>query len=188
MPRRGNRFTAMLGQFLFRAMGWRIEGEFPNQSKLIVAVAPHTSNTDFFLAMAIVLGLGLHASYFAKRSLFKFPLGPLMVALGGIPVDRNSSQGLVGQMVEQFEKNPKLVLGVTPEGTRGNVRKWKRGLALIAQAADVPILPVILDFKSKVVRFEQMITEISDVDQVITTMQELAQSGAPKLVENHTRG
>ncbi len=187
LPRRGNRFTAMLGQFLLRAMGWRIEGEFPNQSKLIVAVAPHTSNTDFFLAMAIVSGLGLHASYFAKKSLFKFPLGSLMVALGGIPVDRNSSQGLVGQMVEQFEKNPKLVLGITPEGTRGKVREWKRGFALIAQAAGVPILPAILDFKSKVVRFEQMITEVSDVDQVIATMQALAQSGAPKLVENHTQ-
>ncbi|MCZ6619719.1 MAG: 1-acyl-sn-glycerol-3-phosphate acyltransferase, partial [Gammaproteobacteria bacterium] len=104
LPARGNRFTTMLGRNVFRAMGWRIEGEFPNRAQLIVAVAPHTSNWDFLLAMAIVSGLGLHASYFAKKSLFKLPLGPLMVALGGIPVDRNSSQGLVAQMVEQFEK------------------------------------------------------------------------------------
>ncbi len=177
LPTRGNRFTTLAGRFLFRMMGWRIEGEFPNRSQLIVAVAPHTSNRDFFLAMAIVSGLGLHASYFAKQSLFKFPLGPLMLAMGGIPVDRNSSQGLVGQMVEHFEKTEKLVLGITPEGTRGKVGEWKRGFALIAQAANVPILPAILDVKSKVVRFEKMITEVSDVDQVMTTMQELAKFG-----------
>ena len=174
LPTRGNRFTALAGRALFRAMGWRIEGEFPNQSQLIVAVAPHTSNTDFLLAMAIVSGLGLHASYFAKQSLFRFPLGSVMVALGGIPVDRNSPQGLVGQMVEQFEKTPKLVLGITPEGSRGKVGQWKRGFALIAQAANVPILPAILDLKAKVVRFEKLITEVDDVDQVIKTMQELA--------------
>ncbi|MCZ6856142.1 MAG: 1-acyl-sn-glycerol-3-phosphate acyltransferase [Gammaproteobacteria bacterium] len=179
LPTRGNRFTAFVGRLLFRVMGWRIEGEFPNQSKLIVAVAPHTSNTDFFLAMAIVSGLGLHASYFAKQSLFKFPLRPLMVALGGIPVDRSSSQGLIGQMVEHFEKTEKLVLGITPEGTRGKVGEWKRGFALIAQAANVPILPAILDVESKVVRFEKLITEVSDVDQVISTMQELAKAGSP---------
>ena len=163
-----------------RFMGWRIKGEFPDQSKLIVAVAPHSSNIDFILAMAIVSGLGLHASYFAKRSLFKFPLGPVMVAFGGIPVDRNTSQGLVGQMAEQFEKTPKLVLGVTPEGTRDGAKEWKRGFALIAQAANVPILPAILNYKSKVVSFEPMITDVGDVDEVMAVMQRLAKSGSPK--------
>ena len=81
-----------------------------------------------------------------------------------------------------------VVIGITPDGTRGKVREWKRGFALIAQATGVPILPAILDFKSKVVRFEQVITDVSDVDQVIATMQALAQSGAPKLVQNYPRG
>lgn len=181
VPTGGNRLTVMLGRSLLKAMGWRIEGEFPNQSKMIVAVAPHTSAMDFVLSVAVILGLGLRASFLAKQSLFKFPLGPLMYAMGGIPVERNSPRGLVGQMAEQFDNNPRLVLGITPEGTRKKVREWKRGFALIAQAADVPILPTILDYKSRVVRFEKLITDVSDVDAVVSAVQASAKVATPKI-------
>ena len=184
MPVGGNRFTIMLGRSMFWSMGWQIKGEFPNRSKMIVAVAPHTSNMDFVLAIAIILGLGLRASFLVKHSLFKFPLGPIMTALGGIPVDRTSPQDLVSQMVEQFDKNPKLVLGITPAGTRSRVNEWKRGFARIAQAANVPILPAILDFQSKVVHFEELIADVRDVDHVMAVMQKLTKTGVPKHPRN----
>jgi len=180
VPLGGNRFTMALGRFVFSTMGWHIEGEFPDQSKLIVAVAPHTSNVDWILSIAVIWGLGLKASYLVKHSLFRFPLGPIVSALGGIPVDRRSAQGLVGQMVGEFESRSQLVLGVTPEGTRGNVREWKRGFALMAQATNVPIVPAILDYKTRTVRFHTLITDVADTDRTLIAVQLAAASGAPR--------
>lgn len=174
LPRKGNRCSMMLGRSVFRLMGWRIEGEFPDRAKMIVAVAPHSSNVDFVLAMAVVLGLGLRASFLAKRSLFNGPLSRLMYAFGGVPVDRDASQGLVGQLVREFAERTHLVLGITPEGTRRHVQEWKRGFALIAQAAEVPVLPATINYRSKIVRFEPLITDVSDVEQTMSVVKRAA--------------
>ena len=180
LPKRGNRITALMGRGLFRGLGWKLSGEFPNHPKMIVAVAPHTSNIDFLLAAGVFLGHGLHVSYLAKQSLFKFPLGFLMSGLGGIPVDQESSQGLVDQLATRFNNTSKLVLGITPEGTRGKVSEWKKGFALIAQAANVPILPAIADYKTKVVRLEKLITNVQDTDHVLRTMKSFADTATPR--------
>jgi 1-acyl-sn-glycerol-3-phosphate acyltransferase len=44
-----------------------------------------------------------------KHSLFWFPLGKLLTALGGIPVNRNSAQGMVGDLAEQFVYMSKIL-------------------------------------------------------------------------------
>ncbi len=180
LPQRGNRITGMLGRGLFKGLGWKLSGEFPNHPKMIVALAPHTSNIDFLLAAGVFLGHGLQVSYLAKQSLFRFPLGVLMSALGGIPVDQKSAQGLVEQMATRFNNTSKLVLGITPEGTRGKVEEWKRGFALIAQAANVPILPAIADYKTKVVRLEKLITNVQDTEYVLRTMKSFAEAATPR--------
>ncbi len=180
VPTGGNRLTAWLGRSMLRVGGWRIDGEFPNRSKLIIAVAPHSSNIDFVLTIAVIWGLGLKAEYLAKESLFRFPLGLLMRAFGGIPVERDSPHGLVGQMVEQFNERSSLVLGITPEGTRRSASGWKRGFALIAQGANVPVLPAILNYRTRIIRFGDLITEVGNVDDTMLVMQQAAATGAPR--------
>jgi len=180
LPTKGNIFTSTLGRWVLKLMGWKFSGEVPNRSQLVIAVAPHSSNLDFIVAIAAVLSLRLKVSYLAKHTLFTFPLGWLMRGLGGIPVNRNSSQGLVGQMIEQFNANPKLVLGIAPEGTRGKVKKWKKGFAVIAQATNTPVLPALLDYKNKTIRFEALITDVSDIDKTIEQMQVYAAEVTPK--------
>jgi 1-acyl-sn-glycerol-3-phosphate acyltransferase len=170
---------------MLRVGGWRIDGEFPDRSKLIIAVAPHSSNIDFVLTVAVIWGLGLRAEYLAKESLFRFPFGLLMRAFGGIPVERDSPHGLVGQMVEHFNARSSLVLGITPEGTRRTVSGWKRGFALIAQGANVPVLPAILNYRTKVIRFGDLITEVGNVDDTLRVMQQAAATGAPRSEHQH---
>ena len=180
LPKRGNRLTALIGRGLFKGLGWKLSGEFPNHPKMIIAVAPHTSNIDFLLAAGVFLGHGLEVSYLAKQSLFNFPLGPLMSALGGIPVDQRSSMGLVEQLTARFNNSPRMVLGITPEGTRGRVQEWRKGFAMIAQAANVPILPAIADYKAKIVRLEKLITNVQDTEYVMRTMKTFAASATPR--------
>ena len=46
VPHRGTPLSRALFKTLFLAQGWSIEGEFPNLSKAVAIIAPHTSNID----------------------------------------------------------------------------------------------------------------------------------------------
>jgi 1-acyl-sn-glycerol-3-phosphate acyltransferase len=180
LPQTRNWLSRWIGRSVFELLGWQIEGEFPDHPRLIVAVAPHTSNMDFILAIAIIWGLGLRSSYLAKKSLFWFPLGAVMTGLGGIAVDRSSPQGMVEQMTRLFKERPKLVLGITPEGTRSKAGEWKRGFARIAESAQIPILPAVLNYDLKKVHFEPLITTLSNVDDIVSATKQSASIGSPK--------
>lgn len=167
-----------------RLSGWRLTGTFPNEPRLIIAVAPHSSNFDFVLTVLVIWGLGLRASYLAKQSLFRFPLGIVMRHFGGIAVDRSNANGLVEQLASKFMENPQLILGITPEGTRSNVSRWKNGFALIARAADVPVLPAIINYRDRTVSFDALITEVADPERTLEFMQKAASHGSPRAAKS----
>jgi 1-acyl-sn-glycerol-3-phosphate acyltransferase len=180
LPQTNNWLRRWIGRVVFRCLGWQIKGEFPNHSKLIVVVAPHTSMMDYILAMAVIWGLGLRASHLVKKSLFRFPLGILMTWLGGIPVDRSSPHGLVEQLVEQFQTRTKLIIGLAPEGRRGQGWEWKSGFARIAHSTRIPILPAILDYDDRIVHLQPLIRDLEDVDAIISAAKQSAAVGTPK--------
>ena len=161
-------------------MGWRLHGAFPDRAKFIIAVAPHSSNIDFVLTMWVILSLRLKCSYLAKASLFRFPLSVVMNLFGGIPVDRSTSQGVVEQMAARFRAADAMILGITPEGTRHQVREWRSGFAQIAQQANVPVLPAIIDYQRKCVTFGPLIEDVADVEATLGKVQAAAQEGVPR--------
>ena len=126
IPKGGNFITRSIGRFVFWLMGWRIAGEFPDRSKAIVALVPHSSNIDFLLTLAVLWGMGLKSSFLMKHTVFWFPLGHILKALGGIPVNRGSQNGLVWQVTQEFQRRSKFVLGITPSGTRTRRRRSPR--------------------------------------------------------------
>jgi 1-acyl-sn-glycerol-3-phosphate acyltransferase len=163
-------------------MGWRMIGSWPDEPRLIVAVAPHTSNMDFILSVTVFWALDLKTSYLAKSSLFWFPLGAIIRGLGGISVDRSSPQGMVQQLVDLFDQQQQLVIGITPEGTRGKVREWKSGFARIAAAAAVPVLPAIINYDERVVYLQSAISGLVDPDEILAATQQAASVGSPRNV------
>jgi 1-acyl-sn-glycerol-3-phosphate acyltransferase len=163
-PRRGNAFSRWLGRTVLAAAGFRIEGEFPDHAKLVVIVAPHTSNWDFVVGIAAVLGLGLRVRFLGKDSLFKPPLGWLMTWFGGTPVVRESPQGAVAQVVAKIESEPRIFLAITPAGTRSSVAPWRSGFYHIAHAAGVPILPIAFDGEHRVIRLFAAFRTSGDYD------------------------
>ena len=93
-----------------------------------------------------------------KKEFFDNPiLKPLLLKLGGIPVDRSKSNNIVNQVAALFAKYDDLNIIITPEGTRKLVNNWKRGFYYIAQKADVPIVLRFLDFKKKELGFGPLI-------------------------------
>ena len=133
----------------FRHGGWTIAGKLPPDPKFVIMGASHTSNWDFLVFLGAVHVLGRKIHFIGKHSLFKWPMGGFMRALGGIPVDRSASQDLVSQVVAQFDAHDDFILVVAPEGTRSRTTQWKTGFYQIALKAGVPILPAGPDFPTR---------------------------------------
>jgi 1-acyl-sn-glycerol-3-phosphate acyltransferase len=150
VPRRGNKLSKKGAQAIMRAAGWRIIGETPDEPKMLLLGAPHTSNWDYIFTMLTVFSLGVDLHFVAKQSLFKEPLGGVMRFSGGVPIDRQTSEGFVDQMIAEFNERDAFVLAIMPEGTRGKVHKWRSGFYHIAQGAGVPIVLVIFDYGNKI--------------------------------------
>ncbi|RMG94038.1 MAG: acyltransferase [Deltaproteobacteria bacterium] len=137
-----------LGRLGLRLVGWRAVGRAPDRSVVLIA-APHTSNWDLLYMLLVAAELGIDVHWVGKHTLFRPPLGWLMRAVGGIPVDRRARHGAVAQLARAFEERPGLVLAVAPEGTRGKAPYWKSGFYEIARGAGVPIACGFLDYARK---------------------------------------
>ena len=99
------------------------------------------------LAFAAVYDVDIH--WMGKHSLFRPPVGWIMRAMGGMPIVRHRSGNVVAGMVQAFSENDELMLVVPVEGTRALSSHWKSGFYHIAHQAGVPILPSVLDWKTK---------------------------------------
>ena len=165
LPRQGNRFSKFIGRFLITLFGWNFSAAIPDQKKLIIIVAPHTTNWDLVVAAAGMLCIGIKASWLAKSSLFKRPFGWIFSGLGGIPVDRERHSNLVEQTAVAFEKRDSLVLVLAPEGTRKKVTKWRTGFYYIALQAKVPIVPATLDHRQKLFKMGQAFYPTGNFDE-----------------------
>jgi len=147
--RRTGRFKYWLGRAWFRLQGWQFQGELPPSGRFILVCAPHTSNWDLIYLLAVMFMFRIKVSWLGKHTIFKKPFGGFMRWLGGIPVDRTSTHGVVDQIAEYFEQYDNLIIAVTPEGTRRKTDHWKSGFYHIAVQAQVPILLGFVDFAHK---------------------------------------
>lgn len=154
----------MLAGGVLRAWGWRFEGDLPNVRKAVAIVVPHTSNWDFVVGVLGLFAVGIRVSWLGKHTLFEPPWGRVMRWLGGIPIDRRSSAGAVEQIVELFNESDALLLGLSPEGTRGHVTRWRTGFYHIAHGAGCVIVPIAFDYGSRTIRFGEPLTPSGDME------------------------
>lgn len=118
---------------------WTLRSEpAPTQPTVLIG-APHTSNWDFVLMLAIAWRLGIPVRWLGKASLFAGWRGPIMRALGGIPVQRDDAARVVDEVVERVHAGEVFGLVVTPDGTRGGNEYWKSGFYRIARATGMPV-------------------------------------------------
>src|SRR5438874_142999 len=157
VPRSGNTVTRALARGALRVGGWRIEGEVPDEPKLILVGAPHTTNFDFVLTKLTAGALGVRLFWVGKKSLFPRPVVPLARRLGGIPIDRASSEGFVEAMVAEFRRRDRFYLAVMPAGSRSTPDRWRSGFFYIARDAGVPLLLVGFDWGRRTLRLGPML-------------------------------
>ncbi|MFH1809058.1 MAG: lysophospholipid acyltransferase family protein [Pseudomonadota bacterium] len=188
VPRRGNILSRAIGRAILFLLGWRTDGDIPDIPRLVAVAAPHTSNLDFLVALGFIFARGLRVSWIGKHSLFRWPLGVVMRWLGGVPVMRSTTAGQVQQIAEHMKAQPKFFLGLSPEGTRERVERWKSGFYHVAQAAKVPILLFYLDYGRKVVGTGPLFTPTGDVEADMKAIRAFYRDKTPRFPERFDSG
>ena len=133
---------------LLRASAMRIEvqGLLRLPAGNAVYVCNHQSNFD---PVVLYAKLGKHLRVVAKRELFNIPIfGSALRATGMIPVDRTGSdkdKESIANAVEVVRSRVSILFFA--EGTRdpeGRLRPFKKGAAVLAIQAQVPLVPLAL--------------------------------------------
>jgi 1-acyl-sn-glycerol-3-phosphate acyltransferase len=134
-------------RFSFRALqGLRVDGlEHVPASGACLVVSNHSSWLD-----PPVLGCSLshrQLHFMAKKELFDYPiLGRVIHALGAFPVERGQADRKSLRLALEYLSQGRIVC-LFPEGTRaheGTMGAWHVGMAMLAQRAQVPVVPAAL--------------------------------------------
>lgn len=154
-----------LAKKLLNMIGWKVVGNYPDVKKFILIVAPHTSNWDFVIGIIARFAMGRKVYFLAKHQLFNPLSGWFFKSLGGFPVHRGKKHDLVEQVVSEFQQHDEFILGITPEGTRSPVTRWKTGFYHIACKAEVPIVMVGFDYQKKEMAIQQPVYPSGDIEK-----------------------
>ena len=170
---------------LLKLWGWKIESVFPKDvPKSIIIVIPHTSNWDFPIGILLRPIIHLKTNFVGKSSLFFFPLGILMRALGGVAVDRTKHNNFVDAVVDIYKKRDQFSITVTPEGTRSKVKTLKSGFYYIALKAGVPIVCCKFDWSKMVIGFSEPFYPTGDYEGDLPKILQYFRGVKGKIPEN----
>ena len=170
---------------LLKLFGWKIDQHSPEGiDKCVIVVGPHTSNWDFIIGRMAFVMYGLRPKILIKKELFFPPLGWLMRAIGGIPVDRKKNNNITDLAVKLFNENEKLYMVFTPEGTRSYNPNWKKGFYYIAIKAKVPIYICYMDYEKKIGGFHSIFHPTGNVDADIAYIKSVMGQFKGKFPEN----
>ena len=156
-----------------RKLGWTVVEGLPEEKKCIMLGVPHTTVWDFLIAYLYYESIGGKALCMVKKEMFFPPLGWILKAMGGIPVDRSNSAALVRSLIEEMNSREQFHLAIAPEGTRKPVKRWKSGYHLIARETGVPVYLGYFDWKRKRVGRGQKVELTDDAAADTKRIQEI---------------
>ena len=131
------RVRPALSRATLKLFRWKLEGPVPPSG--ILVGAPHTSNWDWVAMLLIAWSGGARPQVLIKHSYFKGPMGVLMRATGGIPLDRANPGATIRAMLKEAEGDNTFQLAIAAEGTRSKGEYWKPGFYRISQQTGLPI-------------------------------------------------
>ena len=94
--------------WILRVWGWETSPFLPPEPKCILLGVPHTSMLDFVVAYLFYISIGGKTFCMVKSSLFFPPLGWILRAIGGIPVDRKHPSSVVRSVLKEMEKEGEI--------------------------------------------------------------------------------
>ena len=169
---RGSRSKILrkIARFGINISGWTINGKVPDEERIVIIAAPHTSNWDFILAMLAIFGLNIKVRWLGKNSIFKPGFKKFFEWLGGIPVYRDNPSSLIENVVNIVKKES-IVIAMTPEGTRKKVKRWKTGFLRIAKQTHSKILLISIDAPTKSIEIGKIFNPTGDSEEDLAYIQ-----------------
>lgn len=181
VPKRGGIIAPPIASQILKLLGWKVVGDIPNVPQAVFLALPHTSNFDGLYAIPAILSLDLDIKIMGKQSLFKLPVVASFFRWAGIiPIDRDKKGSVLQNSIERFTSGKPLFLGLSPEGTRAYTDKWKTGFYYIADGAQVPIVPVAMDYQTKEIRFMTPVLPSGDIEADMPKILEQYRGVVPK--------
>ena len=170
---------------IVKLFGWKFDippaDDLKRLHHCVLIEAPHTSIYDFLLGAACVWRMGLNARFFIKKEFFVFPLRHFLKWSGALPIDRgNKNNHMVDKAVEAFRKNDDFTVIITPEGTRKQVKRFKRGFYEIATNANVPIAITYINYKTRHMGVGPLIMPSGDFDADMRIILDFYSNVAPR--------
>jgi 1-acyl-sn-glycerol-3-phosphate acyltransferase len=135
----------------FRALGAE---NVPATGPVIIAC----NHVSYFDPPVVGVGIERPVTYLAKKELFEIPLlGPLIVALGAYPLDREAGGVAAIRAALRVLKDGRCV-GIFPEGTRNlhGQAEEKGGAALLGALSGAPVVPAAIVGTRHVKRLQQI--------------------------------
>ena len=175
----------IISLIIFRIIGWKIVGDTNYPDKCMVIAAPHTSNWDFLIGRCSAYINDIKPKYLIKSELFLPIIGSILKWDGGIPVYRKSKNNVVDQLTEKYNNSDKFILGITPEGTRKRVEKWKSGFYHIAVKSRIPILLIKMDYENKEIGLICEFMPSGNFEEDMLFIQEKYKNIRGKIIENY---
>ena len=167
-----HRVFESLAALSLKSLGWTIDNHWsPEINQCVMIAAPHTSNWDALYARLALKAMAVPVRITIKDSYMKLPLGPFVRAMGGIGIDRRPKNAgeerpsMVQLMSDLFKTHPKLVMLVTPEGTRSKQENWKTGFYHVAINAGVPIALAYMDYQKKTTGIGKIVYPTGDYEK-----------------------
>lgn len=164
VARRNSAMLRWFGRCGLRAAGWRVTGNLPDTEKILVIGAPHTSNWDWVVAVFVMWALDIRMTVLIKDTVFWGPVGWFLRLTGAMPVNRRNPAGIAEDVAGNIRAAERIIVVITPEGTRSRVEKWKTGFLRIAEAALIPIVQVSFDYPSRTLHLGPIAELSGDVD------------------------
>lgn len=141
-----------ISKLIYKVIGWEVNKEKALslwEDKNVMIAFPHTSILDTFVTMVGIFILKKKSYTFIKKEAFFWPLSWVLKMNKSIPVDRNSSSGIVSQIVDEFNKRKKFSVCIVPQGSRKKGSKVKTGFWHIAKQANASIICWYFDRENK---------------------------------------
>jgi 1-acyl-sn-glycerol-3-phosphate acyltransferase len=144
-------------------LGWKVDNGLPDVPKIVIPAVPHTSNWDYLHALLGAYYMRRRLNVTVKQELFFPPLGWILRALGGVPINRSKSTNFVDQTTQRFDESDRMVMIFTPEGSRSKTEYWRTGFYWVAHQANIPIVIAAINYKDKCLYMSEPIYPTGDI-------------------------
>jgi len=173
-----------IGKTISKLKGWTIEYTLPDDPKMVIIFFPHTSNFDVVHAIPAAFALGLKPNWLVKTELLKGPLKPFFLKLGAVPIERNRKENKVDLIVDAIEQSERVMLALSPEGTRSKTDFWRSGFYHIAYKAQIPVHLAFIDYPSKTIGVHPGFVPTGDIETDLEKIREFYKDKRGKFPEN----